>query len=112
MQLTLEEVTVVERLRKRERQWPRIRWIVLVVGVFSLACYGYITISMFRRMDFQHLELYDVFFFALFWPKCLLMFILGMGFIVWALNDWRGNANRRLLRKLLDAQMEGSGRTE
>jgi hypothetical protein len=35
------------------------------------------------------------------------MFLLGMGFIVWAISDWHGNANRKLLLKLLDAQMEG-----
>jgi hypothetical protein len=107
MQLTPQEVKFVERLRKRDRQWPRNRWIMLVVGFFALACYGYITISMFRRMDFEHLELHDVLFFALLWPKCLLMFLLGMGFIVWAISDWHGNANRKLLLKLLDAQMEG-----
>lgn len=79
---------------------------MLVVGLFSLACYGFITISLYHRIDFEHLELYEVFFFALLWPKCLLCF-LGMGFIVWALNDWKGTANRTLLLKILDAQMEG-----
>jgi hypothetical protein len=107
MHLTPQEVKFVERLRKRERQWLRNRWIMLVVGLFSLACYGYIMVSLYDRIDFEHLDLSEVFFFALLWPKCLLMFISGMGFIVWAINDWKGNANRRLLLKLLDAQTEG-----
>lgn len=100
-------MNLVERLRKRERQWPRNRWILLAVGVFALACYTYILISMFRRLDFEHLEPYDVLFFALLWPKCLVMFILGVGLIVWAITHWRGSANRTLLLKLLDAQIEG-----
>ena len=100
-------MNLVERLRKRERQWPRYRWILLVVGVFGLACCTYILISMFNYLDFEHLELYHVLFFALIWPKCLLMFILGMGLIVWAITDWHGNANRTLLLKLLDAQLNG-----
>ena len=110
MQLTPQEVTLVERLRKRERQWPRNRWILLVVGVFGVACYTSILICMLLQMDYEHLELYQVLIFALIWPKCLLIFILGLGFIVWAISDWRGNANRKLLLKLLDAQMEGPGR--
>lgn len=97
---------LVERLRKRERQWPRYRWILLVVGVLALVCYTYIVISMYRHMNFEHLELHNVLFFALIWPKCLLMFVLGIGLIVWAINDWHGNANRNLLLKLLDAHME------
>jgi len=106
MQLTPQEEKFVERLRKRDRQWPRYRWILLIVGLFVLACYGYITISMYQRMDFEHLELYGVLFFAILWPKCLLMFLLGMGFIAWAINDWHGNANRKLLLRVLEAQME------
>jgi hypothetical protein len=109
MQLTPQEMNLIQRLRKRERAWPRGRWLFLASGVIGFAFSMYMLIWMLRHMNFEHLELHDVLFFALFWPKCLLLFLLGMFFIVWAISDWQGNANRKLLLKLLDAQTEGEG---
>ena len=105
MQLTPQDMKLLERLRKQERRWARDRWILLVVGIFALACYTYILISVYRGLDFQNLQPINVLFFATLWPKCLMMFILGAGFIVWAIRDWHGNPNRKLLLRLLDAQL-------
>jgi drug/metabolite transporter (DMT)-like permease len=104
MELSPQDLKLAERLRKQERRWPRNRWILLVAGIFVLLCYGYIYFSMFRRMDFTNLQSIDVLLFATIWPKCLLMYSLGAYFIVWAISDWHGNANRRLLLRLLDEQ--------
>jgi hypothetical protein len=106
MQLTPEEMKFVERLRKREQQWPRNRWIILTVGIFSIACYSCILIALYQRMDFEHLGSGEVLIFALLWPKCLIMLILGAYFIGLVIRDWRGNMNRRLLLRLLDAQAQ------
>jgi len=105
MQFTPKDMKLVERLRKQERRWPRDRWILLLVGIFALACYGYILISMYYRLDFQNLQPAEVLLFAVFWPKCLIMFLFGTYFIVWAIRDWHGNANRKLLLKLLNDKL-------
>ena len=108
MQLTPQDMKLMERLRKKERQWPRDRWILLVVGIFVLACYSYILVSIYSRLDFQNLKSLDVLLFAQFWPQCLLMFGLATYIVVWAIRDWHGNANRRLLLRLLDEQQNGT----
>jgi hypothetical protein len=112
MHLTPQEMKLAERLRKQDRRWPRDRWILLVVGAFVLLCYGYILVSACCRFDFQNLQATDVLLFAVLWPKCLIMFLFGTYFIVWAIRDWHGNANRKLLLRLLDQQMNDNNERE
>jgi hypothetical protein len=107
MQLTPQDLKLVERLRKQERRWPRDRWILLLVGIFSLACYGYIVTSLYCGLDFENLQSINVLVFAVLWPKCLMMFLFAVYFIGWAIRDWNGNANRRLLLRLLEEHQIG-----
>ena len=108
MQLTPQDVKLLERLRKKERQWPRDRWILLVVGIFVFAGYIYILVLTYSKLDFQNLKSVDVLLFAVIWPKCLLIFLFATYFVVWAIRDWHGNANRRLVLRLLDEQLNGA----
>jgi len=116
MQLTTRELKLVERLRKQERQWPRMRWFALGTGIFVWACYGYILISLFDhlhltetgREDFPPQAWGWLFLFAMFWPKCLIGFAFGAWLIGSAIRDWHGNVNRMLLLKLLEAQQKES----
>jgi hypothetical protein len=80
----------------------------MVAGVLACACYGYISISIYHRLDFQNLQTGDVLLFALFWPMCLIVFLGGVLIIAWAIIDWHGNAERKLLLKLLDAQLQSN----
>src|SRR5882672_2953794 len=112
MQLTPQESKLADRLRRRDRRWPRDRWILLVVGVFVLLCYAYILASAYRQFDFQNLQSADILLFAMIWPKCLMMFLFGAYFIAWAIRDWHGNANRKLLLRLLDEQLKGDDAPE
>jgi hypothetical protein len=112
MQLTTREAKLVERLRKQERQWPRLRWFALGVGVFSAICASFIVILLFQHLD-SILAVHDDFMsrlwllaFARFWPMSLILFGSSAFFIFWCIRDWHGNTNRVLLLKLLDGQQK------
>jgi hypothetical protein len=104
MQFTSQEMKLIERLRKQERRWPRVRWALLGTGVFVAACYSYILLGLYRSLHFDTLPSYEVLFFALMWPKCLLGMIGAAWLIVWPLTNWHGSVRRMLLLRLLDAQ--------
>lgn len=112
VELTPREKKLVEHLRKQERQWPRLRWFLLGTGIFAILCSGFIAIELIQHID-TILAVHDdvvsrgwLLGFALFWPKCLLLFGCGACFIIWAIINWHGNASRVLLLKLLEARQE------
>ena len=104
MQFTPRETKLIERLRKQERRWPRMRWALLAAGVFAACCYTYILIALYHTLHFDTLPSYEVLFFAMLWPKCLLGMILAGWLIAWPISNWHGNVSRMLLLRLLDAQ--------
>jgi hypothetical protein len=112
MQLTTHETKLVERLRKEQRQWPRLRWFLLAAGIFAALCSSFVVIELLKHIDIMVAGHDDVvsrlwlFGFALVWPKCLILFSFAALFIFWAIRDWHGNANRVLLLKLLEAQQK------
>ena len=81
-------------------------------GIFAVLCSGFIAIELVQHIDAIVAGQDDVMSrgwmlgFALFWPKSLMLFGFGVCFIIWAIRDWRGNANRVLLLRLLEAQQK------
>lgn len=112
MQLTSRETKLVERLRKQERQWPRLRWFTLGAGIFGALCFSFILITLLKHVDSALGDHGDflapawLFAFARFWPTCLIGFGLAAYLIGWTIRDWSGNANRVLLLKLLEADQK------
>jgi hypothetical protein len=104
MQFTPQELRLIEKLRKRERQWRWGRWALLRLSLMAFGCYGYIGVSLYHRLHWEALTTEDVALIAVFWPKILLGIVLGTWFVIWPLTSWHGNATRMLLLKLLDAQ--------
>jgi len=109
MQFSPQEMKLVERLRKQERQWRWVRWMSLCLSLFIVGCYGYIGISLYHRLHWEALTTEDVFLVAVYWPKMILAMGFAAWFVIWPLTNWRGNATRLLLLKLLDAQSEKQG---
>ena len=109
MEFTPQELRLIERLRKQERQWRWLRWALLALSLFVLGCYGYIGVSLYVRIHWEALTTEDVGLIAVLWPKILLAQCLAVWFIVWPLTSWRGNSTRVLLLKLLErAESEDS----
>jgi hypothetical protein len=109
VKLTTREKKLFERLKKQELQWPRLRWLLVGTGIFAVLCSGFIVIELVQHIDTMLAARDDVMSrgwllgFALFWPKCLVLFGIGAYLIIWTIRDWHGNANRLLLLKLLEA---------
>ena len=104
MQFTPQEMKLIARLRKQERQWRRLRWVMLGLSLFITGCYAYLGILVYRHLHWGALTTEDAVLIAVYWPKILLAMCLAAWFIVWPLTSWHGNATRLLLLKLLDAQ--------
>ena len=116
MQLTTRETKLVERLRKQEQQWLRVRWFLLGAGVISALCSTFIAITLSRHVVTMLAEQDDfmsrgwLFALAVFWPICLILLAPAAVFIFGAIRDWHGNTTRLLLLKLLEPQERGEAR--
>ncbi|MHB8522927.1 MAG: hypothetical protein ACYDH9_19500 [Limisphaerales bacterium] len=107
MELTPQETKLIARLRKQDRQWLWVRWLLLAMGVFFIALcslFGYLLHSLVSESGRDHLDSVTVFFIVLIWTKCCMYFLFGVGFVILACTKWHGDVNRMLLLKLLDAQ--------
>jgi hypothetical protein len=112
MEFTPQETKLIERLRKQERRWPRVRWALLATGVFLAACCTYTLVGLCRSLHFDTLPSSEVLFFAMLWPYCLLAMLGATWLIVWPLTSWHGSVNRMLLLRLLDAEQTQKGHDE
>jgi hypothetical protein len=107
MQFTSQELKLTERLRKEERLWPRTRWVLLGMGVCVYAVWGYVIFLLFDSLNSKDLPRADqALMFAFIWPTALLVIMVGSMFVALATRHWRGNVQRMLLLKLLDAEKE------
>ena len=104
MHFTTKETKLIERLRKQERQWRWLRFVLPTLSLFVIGCYTYITVSLYHRLNWNALTIEDVFLVAMYWPKMLLAMCLTAWLIIWPAANWRGNATRILLLKLIEAQ--------
>ena len=107
MEFTRQEMKLIERLRKQDRQWRWARWLVLLMGLLSIAAcalFGYLVHQLVSTSAQGHLDLDMVFFIVLFWTKCCFYFAFGVWCFITAFTKWRGDVKRMLLLKLLDAQ--------
>ena len=104
MQFTPQETKLIDRLRKQERGWPKMRWIMVTSGVFGAVASICIVVGLYRTLHVDTLPSYEVLFFAMLWPKCLLLMIGSAYLIVWPIANWHGPVNRMLLLRLLDVQ--------
>lgn len=108
MQFTQHETKLIKRLRKEDRRWTYLRWVMLTIGVLSIvACtgWGYILYKLVREGKGVQLDSSDAFIIAMLWTKCCMWLAIGAWSIATACAKWHGDANRLLLR-LLDAQQE------
>lgn len=111
MEFTQQEMKLIARLRKQDRQWRWARWLVLAMGVLSvIACatFAYAVHRLVSESAQGHLDSDAVFFIVLFWTKCCFYFVFGIWCFITAFFKWHGDVNRMLLLKLLDAQQKAA----
>jgi hypothetical protein len=113
MEFTAQESKLIDRLRKQERLWPRMRWFCIGAALIVFVTYICLGIMLFKRCLSGGFSTAEVaLFVALFWPKALMMMGFAGVAVGIAIRDWHGNANRMLLLKLLDAQQKERGSVE
>jgi predicted membrane-bound spermidine synthase len=108
MEFTPRELKLIGRLRKLDRQWSWMRWLLLFAGLLcavDVALYTHTLFSLAASLKSSQPTSPDtVLAIAIFFPKWLLMLGCGTWALGKALADWNGNASRMLLLRLLDAQ--------
>src|SRR5262245_16697388 len=105
MQLTPRESRLIERLRKEERRWPYLRWLMLAIGALSLVVctgWGWVLYRLIHEGNKDRIASMDVFVIVTLWTKCCIWFVIGVWSMSRACANWRGDANRALLLRLLD----------
>src|SRR5215467_4196419 len=106
MEFTTQDTKLIERLRKRHRQWRWIRWVLLANGVLyaalCVAC-GYL-LSTFFRGPAHRVDSDEILGVAVFWTNCLMFFVISTWSFVTAALKWRGDPTQILLLRLLDTQ--------
>ncbi len=109
MNFTRQEAKLIQRFRRQNQQWRWMRWLVLVLGVLSAALcavFGYFLNGLIGESEAGHFAGQQVFFIVLFWTKCCFYFFFGIWCLMTVFLKWRGDVNRTLLLRLLDAQQE------
>jgi hypothetical protein len=127
MQITAQEMKLIDRLRKEEQRWSRTRWVLLAMVILILAIYGFIGGQLIGMTKAEAHEFGDeakgvpvsvqllgiversqtvTFAVSLFWPLLLIGFCGAGWLIALLIRDWHGNVQRMLLLRLLDAQQK------
>jgi hypothetical protein len=105
MEFTPRELKLIGRLRKLDRQWSWMRWLLLFAGLLcavDVALYTHTLFSLAASLKSSQPTSPDtVLAIAIFFPKWLLMLGCGTWALGKALADWNGNASRMLLLRLL-----------
>jgi hypothetical protein len=107
MEFTPQQIGLIKRLRKQNRQWMMTRWIILALGILSVlascvAAYALYLVAFEPPQD--SLNSLTVFIILSLWTICCLNLLFGMWCFAAAYVKWHGDSIRILLLKLLDAQ--------
>src|SRR6266566_1266181 len=135
MQFTDRELKAIDRMRKRQRQWSKMRWVQLALCLFYLVFSTIVLSSLAkawmdsgRRTDFlisqidkvrpqdgvkllagifQDLPL-EILMFGLFVTFASAVAVMTLVRLLLLVINWRGFMERELLLKLLDAERSRS----
>jgi hypothetical protein len=114
MKLSQEDQKMIEGLRKQELNWRRGRWMMLFVGLvcLGLSVAGFVIVIPFlqRAADAKTVSESTVaaaFMLALFYPPALAFSGIGIAALCRSVRDWRGDAARILLLRLVDDRSRG-----
>ena len=104
MELTPQESKMLADMRKRQVQWPNVRWLQVTIGLGSVVAFSF----LFRRASDFLMEspVLGLAVFAGIAPMIMLGMFIGSYKVAYALLLWHGNPERTLLLKLFD-ELEG-----
>jgi lipid-A-disaccharide synthase-like uncharacterized protein len=100
MQLSDTDKKLVERLKKRQQQFIRWRWVGLVGSILfiGVGIYAFVVLQHFA----QEPALPSVMAIAFLSPVVFLLQVGGFGLLIYLVAFWRGKPETRLLLRLLE----------
>ena len=102
MKLTKQEEIIIDTMRRREHNWCYARWVLLVGSICIIILYIWLCLWTYHVLKTSGEALSSVAMYGFILPKVVFaLTIASLGFGM-AIRDWSGNANRRLLLKLVD----------
>ncbi|MBA4389179.1 MAG: hypothetical protein C0404_14495 [Verrucomicrobia bacterium] len=99
MTLTPAEDKMVRRIRKTVREWPRARWVLLIVAIGGIAVYLRLWKQMYDLIEGVSLGVAGYTLIVPFFVFAPAMCGWLLGFV---LSQWRGDPIRTLLLRLID----------
>jgi hypothetical protein len=104
MELTDIEKKMVVRLRRKQKQMVRLRWWMLLSGIFcfTVSGYGYSVLAGALHEP----DLVSVMAVACLLPQIYICMFLGAGAIGYAWANWNGNPQDKLLLRLIDEKLD------
>ena len=105
--LTEQEQAIIDKIRRREQEWPRTKWVLLIGSIFISVSYILFLLWTYQEIaaNVQTLDAMSVLVFVL--PKIIFALTLSALGVWVAIRDWSGNATRKLLIKLVDHTKSG-----
>jgi hypothetical protein len=104
MELSDIEKKMVARLRRKQAQMVRLRWWILLSGIFCFAVSGYGYSVLSRAL--HEPDLMSVLAVAALLPQIYICMFVGAGAIGYAWANWNGNPQDRLLLRLIDEKRD------
>ena len=105
MEFTPQQLELLKRLRKQNRQWPITRWILLALGILSVfastvVAYAFYLVAFEPPQD--SLNSRTVFMILSIWTICCLNLLFGLWCFTTVYVKWHGDSVCMLLLKLLE----------
>ena len=106
MTFSSDEIQIMERLRRREAQFARCRWLLLVlcVGMLIGATGSLILLYHFPTQD----DSVRITLVAYLLPPINMFFLVGLFSLGGVISRWHGDPKTRLLLKVTDELQERS----
>lgn len=103
MNFTSQEIGALKKLQKTERQFQKMKWVLLILCIASIVATGYmmrIVASIPERFA-ENLE-FQAILYAKALPAMYLSSIVTGGIIGFTMKNWRGNPERTLILGLAE----------
>lgn len=117
MELTAQDRTLIDKLRREQSQWRTARWIVLGLAIISTVLAAIFGWLLYHSMHWEAvvpvdkrgpLDANEVLTIDVVWTILCVWSFFALAFFTTAWRKWQGDAVRQLLLRLLEARKENA----
>jgi len=99
MQLSNSEASLVQRLRRTEQAWHRVRWVIVIIGSLVFAGSFFMFGRIWNTVAPDQILLLLCLFAA---PVSAIALVASLAAMIYAFRFWSGTPVHRLLLRLTD----------